>query len=584
MLFSRNLRFLPVSFLSGEVLYLWLLLPTSDCRMMAECRRYNDDLTAFLRRKKTIRDIGRECIAAVAVLQLDLYNKQDKFAGYRRHGIKNGMGAMTTSPAETQVSKTRQTGVSARTHMDKSISTAIGRCIKTLGERHAKAQRDIALSNYISRAPTAKYVSFRGQGLIDREHDQSYKLKSARMSSHLWITWNNFAVDAEDTRHNLFRNITHIMRVSRLVLSQDQDKTWFIKCNCGKREDIGVPCDCYFRIASNAGIDENEVVQLCMIDPIHINTWETHYSSRCQIGTLLHQAQKKAFDDEHKGIRITQSLAERFLQQKTPPGENSVTYPILGPFTSAADMNEVRFMLAQEVCTKYDLQRYRSGEASADASTGNIVVGGVDGPLESTPFRGAGHLSVRSRQLLNGNRDDTPDGPPETSNAMAEHDQSRMEGDVPTSPVGVRLGQMKTQQKRQIHSRINKTIDTTKQTVLKAFHEATNHTTTTAARTKALEHDLIGLVSDFEKQMMERIEQEHRHEATIHRTDCFVNYDNMRKAVAAASARRTTVPSNQSPTRKRTRSQSGLGELKLCGEEDPSYVSPSLDKRFRGPL
>ena len=428
-----KLSFNATSCLIGEVLYLWLLLPTSNCHTRAECRRYNDDLTAFLRRKKTIRDIGRDCVAAVAALQMDLYNKQDKFSGYRRNGIKKGMGAMTTSPAENQVCKTRQTGISARTHMDKSIETAIGRCIKNLGEQHAKAQRDLALSNYISRAPTAKYVSFRGQGLIDREHDQSYKLKSARLSTHEWITWNNFAVDAEDTRHNLFWNITHIMRVSRLVLSQDADQTWFIKCSCGKREDIGVPCDCYFRIASNAGIDDNDVVQLCMLDPIHINTWETHYSSQCEIGTLLREAQNVAFHDEHKGIRITESLAERLLRQKTPPGETSITYPVLGPLTSPADMKEAQFMLAQEACTKYGLQRYRSGESMGDASleSSNVVVGGVDGPLESTPFRGTGHLSLRSQQLLNANRIASRNASLETSNAAPNDEE-----DLPTSPVG----------------------------------------------------------------------------------------------------------------------------------------------------
>ena len=126
------------------------MLPSSDCRTQEECRRYHDDLTDFLRREKTINDLGPECISAISSLQLDLYDKQDQFAGYRRHGIKNGMSAMTTSPAENQVGRTKQSGVNAKVNLDKAMHMSLRRCQSNLSRKHADAHMELVLSNYAS--------------------------------------------------------------------------------------------------------------------------------------------------------------------------------------------------------------------------------------------------------------------------------------------------------------------------------------------------------------------------------------------------------------------------------------------------
>ena len=104
------------------------MLPSSNCGTPQECQRYHDDLCEFLELEQTIYDLGHKCIAAVKSLQLDLYDKQDKFAGYRRHGTKNCFGAMTTSPAENQVLQTRRTGIDAKHNLDKSLTKAINHC------------------------------------------------------------------------------------------------------------------------------------------------------------------------------------------------------------------------------------------------------------------------------------------------------------------------------------------------------------------------------------------------------------------------------------------------------------------------
>ena len=171
------------STLAGDTIYNWLILTSSDCCTQDECQCYHDDLTDFLRREKTITDLGPECISAILSLQLDLYDKQDKFAGYRRHGIKNGMSAMTTSPAENQVGRTKQSGVNAKVNLDKAMKVAMTRCQSNLSRKHADAHMELVLSNYASRCPTSKYVSTRGQALIDRYHDRGLKLKSAKMST-----------------------------------------------------------------------------------------------------------------------------------------------------------------------------------------------------------------------------------------------------------------------------------------------------------------------------------------------------------------------------------------------------------------
>ena len=583
------------------------MLPTSDCRTQDECRRYHDDLTDFLRKEKTITDLGHECISAISSLQLDLYDKQDKFAGYRRHGIKNGMSAMTTSPAENQVGRTKQSGVNAKVNLDKAMKVAMTRCQSNLSRKHADAHMELVLSNYASRCPTSKYVSTRGQALIDRYHDRSFNLKSAQTSTSKWITWNNYAVDSEDLRDSLSQSITQIMRVSRLELWQDGDGTWFVKCDCGKRENSGVPCDCYSRIAVNAGVPESEIIHLSMLDPIHLNTWETHYGTSGEIGRLLYRAQAKAFEDEHKGIRIPANTAQRLLQLNSSmytPVRSHEDFPRVGPHTSTSDFREAQYMMSLKSCTKTDLQAYRSGTNATQDMTSdtNIIHGGVDGPLESTPFRGYGELSTRASRLLARAKDHNVSSthtsasvrtcfntPPSHGNQSSTTAAPLYAESCLTTPVGKKMGQLPTKVTQRMHSALNKKMDDAKQSLLKDFGELAKHCELGEDARRGLENDLSDMISEFKSKARKRIADQAT-ERTSGKSKgssidfaCYVNDDEARELETQVEdcMRSFAGHVGKKPSQSVFNPESVIGEVDLCRNEHPSYISPTLNKRFR---
>ena len=582
------------------------MLPSSDCRTQDDCRRYHDDLTDFLRQEQTISDLGHECISAISSLQLDLYDKQDKFAGYRRHGIKNGMSAMTTSPAENQVGRTKQSGVNARVNLDKSVKVMVRRCQSNLSRKHADAHMELVLSNYASRCPTSKYVSTRGQALIDRYHDRLFNLKSAQISTSKWITWNNYAVDSEDLRDSLSQAITRIMRVSRLELWQDGDGTWFMKCDCGKRENCGVPCDCYSRIAVNAGVPESEIIHLSMLDPIHLNTWETHYGTSGEIGRLLYRAQANAFKDEHKGIRIPANTAQRFAVLNSTmytPFRSDAEFPRLGPHTSTSDFREAQYMMSLKSCTKSDLQAYRSGNNAAHdtAAHTNAIHGGVDGPLESTPFRGYGELSTRASRLLARAKDHNVSSTHTSTSVTTSHDTPPSRGgsasttiqyseSCVTTPVGKKMGQLPTKVTQRMHSTLSKQMDDAKQSLLKDFGELAKHGEFSEDARRGLENDLSDMISAFKSKARNRI-ADHAMERTSGKrssasidVSCFVNDDEARELESQVEdyMRSFTSDAGKKPSHSVFNPESLLADVELCRNEHPSYISPTLNKRFRG--
>ena len=100
----------------------------SDCRTKEELNCCHSELTDFLLSPLTIQAIGKKCVDAAHKLQNNLFSRQDKFGGYMRHGIKWGMGAMTTSPAAGRIGNVRKRCGDARTHMYNSVKCVFTRC------------------------------------------------------------------------------------------------------------------------------------------------------------------------------------------------------------------------------------------------------------------------------------------------------------------------------------------------------------------------------------------------------------------------------------------------------------------------
>ena len=61
------------------------------CRTPAEYNPHHAELTIFLKLPKTQKALGKECIDTIIKMKLSLRGKENKLAGYVRHGIKNNM-------------------------------------------------------------------------------------------------------------------------------------------------------------------------------------------------------------------------------------------------------------------------------------------------------------------------------------------------------------------------------------------------------------------------------------------------------------------------------------------------------------
>ena len=69
-----------------------------------------------------------------------------------------------------------------------------------LQKRQNSAKRELTMRNTASRAPTANYLSWQGQGLGDRNFDHSLNFKSAQIGPDKWIAWNFDLVDRDETQ------------------------------------------------------------------------------------------------------------------------------------------------------------------------------------------------------------------------------------------------------------------------------------------------------------------------------------------------------------------------------------------------
>ena len=69
-----------------------------------------------------------------------------------------------------------------------------------LQKRKDAAKRELTKRNAASRAPTAAYMTQRGQGLGDRNFDNSLNFKSAQIGPSKFIAWNFDLVDQDETQ------------------------------------------------------------------------------------------------------------------------------------------------------------------------------------------------------------------------------------------------------------------------------------------------------------------------------------------------------------------------------------------------
>ena len=338
----------------GSVIFEWL---QSQCRNTENKLEYNTSqnlLKNFLLKDDTQKALSSNCLNAIRKLKENLASKEDKFAGYVRHTIKNCMDAMTTSPVEShnRVLKHGPEAIHPNYHLNTTVSKIMNSSITRLRLRKDRAMIETGKNNLASNSPTREFLIKKGQGLVDRNYDRRGLYKSVQLNPTKWISWYFDEVETLKDRHPLFVEIPMFLRVRVLELTS-QNGNNFVSCSCNRREREGVPCSHFFHIATNAMVPNTDIIDIGMVDVRYLKMYNSHYGDKGPVGKLMYRAQNECFDNKNMGVCVTTKFS---LQLK---GTSDAQYPILGKYTSTSDYNEAKFVMNNGPCTAQELEKFR---------------------------------------------------------------------------------------------------------------------------------------------------------------------------------------------------------------------------------
>lgn len=338
---------------------MWLLGTCVGVETKEEYDRSHVELSKFLALDETVDAIGKDCIAAVSNLQDSLRTKESELAGYHRHTVKNCMDASTTSPAEANNSaiKRGSFGINAKMNLDKSTKRLLRGVNGRLQRRRNKARREVYKTNNASRAPTKDYLIQTGQALIDQNYDNRLNCKSAQIGPEDWLVW-NFLETEKEIKCPIQLYLPKFLRVRQLTVNEHSNGKCFVPCDCHYRTRVGVPCECFFNIAHNANIPEEEIVDIGMVDVRYLKLYNANYGDDTDLGRQLCKAQEQCFLYEKEGTQISEAFKKKLV------GDDDTVYPILGENTSQEDFDEAMFVLNRPTTTLYDLAMHRMEEDS----------------------------------------------------------------------------------------------------------------------------------------------------------------------------------------------------------------------------
>ena len=86
--------------------------------------------------------------------------------------------------------------------------------------------------------------------------------------------------------------LPEILRLRQVKVTRDSSARWYVTCSCGERTTKGVPCKCFFKVADEAGICENEIIDLNMLDITYTKHFNAEYGKDTKNSSLLIRAQQ----------------------------------------------------------------------------------------------------------------------------------------------------------------------------------------------------------------------------------------------------------------------------------------------------
>ena len=343
-----------MSNLLGSVIFEWLQSQCNNTENKLEYNASQNLLKNFLLRTDTQKTLTTDCLNAIRKLKENLASKEDKFAGYIRHTIKNCMDAMTTSPVEAhnRVLKHGPDSIHPNYHLNTTVSKIMNSSITRLRLRKDRAMIENRKNNLASNSPTRQFLIKKGQGLVDRNYDRHDFYKSVQLTPTKWISWYFDEVQKEKDRHPLFLQIPMFLRVRVVELTYHNENN-FVSCSCGRREREGVPCSHFFNIATNAKVPTSEIVDIGMVDVRYLKMYNSHYADKGPVGNLMYRAQNECFEHKNLGVCVTNKFSTQLKGTSVTP------YPILGENTSPSDYNEAEFVMYNGPCTAQELEKFR---------------------------------------------------------------------------------------------------------------------------------------------------------------------------------------------------------------------------------
>ncbi len=91
---------------------------------------------------------------------------------------------------------------------------------------------------------------------------------------------------------NNFSARPRFLRVRRLKINDEENRV-FVDCSCKERTKVGLPCSCFWRIARNAKINFDTIMDVGMFDVRWLKMYEAEYAGDDDAtNDLLYDAQR----------------------------------------------------------------------------------------------------------------------------------------------------------------------------------------------------------------------------------------------------------------------------------------------------
>ena len=225
--------------------------------------------------------------------------------------------------------------------------------------------------------------------------------------------------------------LPEILRLRQVKVTRDSSARWCVTCSCGERTTKGVPCKCFFKVADEAGICENEIIDLNMLDITYSKLFNAEYGKETENASLLIRAQKvnvfqvvhsdqqctlfnlthylytfryctliskECFDTERKGISVTESFAKKVCTFGSDTDKITINNPILGVNTSDQDFAEAKYVFHRLQACKCCSRRHLTEDDINSISVSNGK------PTSSSNENRCGDGLFTSSDLTNSNK------------------------------------------------------------------------------------------------------------------------------------------------------------------------------------